>query len=462
MGYQNYTYATFPELVAALLLRLDDAYVGYTSSTGAGFVSPVEAALYVTEALQTLNAQASVWPVDFVLDWPAGGPGWQSVPAAAGSPRARTTTDESLYTLMAYHLLEPPPAAGVWQGTTQYTLQSLSDALQYRMDELLQVSGANVQNLLQASPTAGYRTTLPDATLALRRVRWAPAVLSGAAAYPLSREDRITTSAYGQPLTTETADPDSYMLTANAPLQFDVNTVPSVPGQWDMLVLAAGPTLAPPAPTVIPLPNDWCWAAKWGALADLLGNSPEGADRQRAAYCAKRHAAGMRAMLALPWLLQATATGLSTDTPAVREMDAYAPNWEQTWPQDDPQVVVGGLDLVAVAPFVAAPAPLLSTLLTVVGNAPVDPAQPVQLARDGVEAVLAYAQHLATFKNGGDTFAATLPLLTQFESYCRRENARYAALGIARPEMLQEGGRGESLDPRYQGEAAEVEEAQGA
>jgi hypothetical protein len=219
-----------------------------------------------------------------------------------------------------------------------------------------------------------------------------------------------------------------------------------------MLALESGAALAPPAATPLGLPDDWCWVAKWGALADVLANAPEGTDRMRAQYCLQRYERGLRAMRLLPWLLGASVARVPCGVTSVQEMDAYAQNWEQTWPLGDPQIVVGGVDLVALAPNVLPTGALTSALLTVVGNAPVPAADgdPVQLAQDGVDAVLAYAQHLAQFKQGGAEFAATLPLYQQFEAYCAATNARYAALGILRDEMLTEGSRGDVIDPRIE------------
>ena len=411
----SYTYVTFGALVTALLERLQDQYATYLTSAGAGFVTPAEATAYLQEALQTLNAQASLWNADYVLPFTAATP-WQSLAVLPASPRVRTVTDTDILTAMEYALLEPP-TGWTWTGTSQFTLADLSQALIARRDELLQASGANVVRLTGiGSPTAGVTTVLPDTALQLRRVRWVPATGLGYSPYALAREDAGTRDAYGPPVLTDTGEPESWLVTANAPLEFDVSTVPPVPGLWDLLLLEAGPAPAPPAATVLGLPNDWCWVAKWGALADCLSNSPERVDALRAKYCAARYAKGMRAMAELPWLLNVSVGAVATDSPSVQEADAYAQDWEEQWPAGDPQVVVGGMDLVALAPFVTAGT--VTANLTVVGNAPIDPTQSVQLARDGVDAVLAYAQHLAMFKCGGQEFAATLPLLQQFEDYC--------------------------------------------
>jgi hypothetical protein len=77
---------------------------------------------------------------------------------------------------------------------------------------------------------------------------------------------------------------------------------------------------------------------------------------------------------------------------------------------------------------------------------------PIQLSRDGVDAILAYAQHIAMFKLGGKDFFDTMPLFEQFEAYARTKNRQYAALGIFRPDVIDQGNRGEERDPRFQRE----------
>jgi hypothetical protein len=54
------------------------------------------------------------------------------------------------------------------------------------------------------------------------------------------------------------------------------------------------------------------------------------------------------------------------------------------------------------------------------------------------------------FKCGGAEFLATMPLLKQFEDYCAMQNRRYAALGIFRSDMLQEGNRADEMDRRFE------------
>lgn len=332
-----------------------------------------------------------------------------------------------------------------------YNIGILSGALQYRRDELLLQSAANPVNIFLPGPVLTQRTNLPDSTLDVFRVRRIPADSTFEMPYVLGREDVTSVNAFGPLLTIQPNPPDSWMITANPPLSFDVSCPPNQPGTWDTILLYSGEPFDPPGATLVNIPDDWTPAILYGALADVLANSPEGRDSARAKYCLQRYEQLKKAMLHLSWLVEALVADIPVDTPSYKEMDSWLQNWEARQPDDDPMIVVGGIDLVALAPFNPSTGVIVSSVLTVIGNAPIpanDSAQ-VQLSRDGVDALLNYAQHVASFKMGGQEFALTVPLFEQFEAYCRKKNAQYDALGIFRPEMLMEGNRADKVDPRF-------------
>jgi hypothetical protein len=431
-----FTYLTLAQLRGELLQRLEDPN---------GTFTPIpEANLYITEALRVLNSLTFAWAKNFNLNFNPGDR-WKTL-NFAGSPRQRTVTDSYLYTQIEAMLLEPMTGS-VWTGTTQYNLGLLSASLQYRRDELLLQSAANPFNLFQESPLLSTRSTLPDSTLDLFRVRWI--AQDSSMPYVLGREDVGTINAFDPQGGIEPGPPASWMLTSSPPLTFDLNNPPNQPGTFDMIVSYSGASFVPPAATLVGIPDDWTPALIYGVLADVLANSMEGRDSERAKYCLQRYEQLKKAMLHLPWLLDASIASISVDTPSYKEMDAWMQNWEQRQLPGDPQIVVGGIDFVALAPF--ATTTVVSSVLNVIGNAPipVNDGDFVQLARDGVDAVLNYAQHLASFKMGGTDFAATLPLYEDFEAYCRKKNGQYAALGIFRPSILAEGNRADGSDPRF-------------
>ncbi|MFZ3343319.1 MAG: hypothetical protein WA213_20750 [Terriglobales bacterium] len=435
----SYNYITWGQLRGELLQRLQDP--------GAVYTPAAEADIYLTESLRLLNSTTFLWNVDYVLSFNPGDT-WKTL-NVAGSPRQRTVTDTDLYDQMEAMLLEPM-SGGTWTGTNQYNIGILSAALQYRRDELLLQSAANPVNLLLESPLLSVRTNLPDSTLDVFRVRWI--AQDSSMPYVLGREDVGTANAFQPWRGAQPGAPDSWLITANPPLSFDCSCPPNQPGTWDTILSFSGASFAPPAATLVGIPDDWTPALVYGALADVLANSPEGRDAARSKYCLERYEQMKRAMLSLPWLIEASVASLSVDTPSYKEMDAWLQDWETRQPVDDPQIVVGGVDFVALAPFVPAGGAQVQAVLNVVGNAPIpanDDAE-VQLSRDGVDAVLAYAQHVASFKMGGANFAVTMPLLEQFEAYCRKKNAEYAALGIFRPDLLGEGSRADEADPRFE------------
>ena len=110
----------------------------------------------------------------------------------------------------------------------------------------------NVINQLAASPVNSQRTILLDSTLDLRRVRWIPdSSVTTESPYALGRGDVVSADAYGYSLAVQPGIPDSWRITANSPLQFDVSCPPAYPGQWDMLLLYGQNGLTPPTPSVL-------------------------------------------------------------------------------------------------------------------------------------------------------------------------------------------------------------------
>jgi len=110
----------------------------------------------------------------------------------------------------------------------------------------------------------------------------------------------------------------------------DVDLGPNVAGSYDVISLQAGANFVPPIPSPMNVPDDWAWLAKWGALADLLSRDSEATDRQRADYCLKRFQMGLQVMKQSNWLVSATINGMPVDTPSMRELDGYSPEWENT------------------------------------------------------------------------------------------------------------------------------------
>jgi hypothetical protein len=163
----TYSYITLTQAVAALALRLNDPnLVSYSFA---------ELAAYICESLRSWNALTSIWNADYAFNIaPPTASVWYALRGVAGYPRQQTVLDTDIYTIMEYHLLEPP-TGGTWTGTPQFSISDLSGALQRRRDEIIQISSCNPVSAPLASIPNTRRTALPDSVLQVIRNRFVPA-----------------------------------------------------------------------------------------------------------------------------------------------------------------------------------------------------------------------------------------------------------------------------------------------
>jgi hypothetical protein len=334
--------------------------------------------------------------------------------------------------MMEYMLLEPP-TGGTWTGTSQFTISDLSQALQRRRDEMLQISNCNqllLQNIALTPNTR--RTTLPDTIIDVERVRYLPVTGSPNTLY---RDDTVAQEFYEAGfLQMPSGTPQTFMLSSEPPLTWDVDIAPNRPGKYEAVVLESGTAFSPPTATLLGIPNDFAWALEWGALADLLGRESEATDQQRASYCLRRYQDGLNLLLKTPWAMLARVNGVACDMPSIVEMDRYMPEWDSTPTSFGPCVVLGGIDFLA--------APTGSGIgVTVLANAPVPSADTdyVQVSRSNWDVVLDLAQSLACFKMGGAEFQQGLELESRAIQACAVENSRLKSTGSFADILVQRG-----------------------
>jgi hypothetical protein len=490
-GYQWLTFLTARQQLAA---RLADS--------GNVFWTDTECGLYIVNALRMFNTLTFTWKQDFVFNSSSL---WNSLGTLINSPRLRTLTDTNCYTLMEYMLLEPP-TGGTWTGTSQFTINDFSTALQHRRDETLQISNCNQLLLPNIALTPNTRRTyVPDTVIDVERVRYLPlqATTTGTAAsaatsvtlasitgiatgqlvtgtnivyptivtevgstsitiYPattgvvsgtlkfytastLYRDDTIAQEFYEAPLYQQASGtPQTFMLTSEPPLSWDVDVPPNQPGAYEAVVLESGAAFSPPAATLLNVPNDFAWALIWGAIADLLGRESEATDRARATYCLRRYQDGLNLLLKTPWIMLAKVNGAAVDVPSIAAMDRYAPEWDSTPATFGPCVVAGGIDCIA--------APQGSGIgVTVLANAPVPSfdADYVQVSRSNWDIVLDLAQVFATFKQGGTEFQSALELESRAIQACAAENNRLKSMGSFSDILVQRGQAQDRNQERY-------------
>src|ERR1017187_436745 len=236
------------------------------------FWTSIECFAYIQMALREWNNLTEVWSQDFTFN-ASSTQTWYSTADLTGSPRLRTVTDDTIYTQMQLMLMEPPTGAGAWTGTNQFQLSDLQTALQRRQDEVIQATGCNIALLSPLATTPGtVRTILPDTFLEPRRIRFIPATGLGNP-ITLTREDTQAFQFFEAGYLTSQPSlfgPMSWSVASEPPLAFHVDAAPNVPGTYGVISLQSGTSFAPPASTVMSIPNDWAYLPMWGAFADLL------------------------------------------------------------------------------------------------------------------------------------------------------------------------------------------------
>lgn len=427
----NYSWIQLSTAVAQLSQRLSDSSNVFWSQS--------ECVIYIQQALRMYNLMTFTWKADYTYN---SSNLWNSLGSLAGSPRFRTQTDTDCYTQIEYMLLEPP-TGGTWTGTTQFGIASVSQALQTRRDEMIQIGNLN-QVLMPNIPLLPNtrRTVLPDTTVDVARVRYIP--VSGSPVM-LYRDDIVATEFYRVPLyQIPPSTPRIFGLTSQPPLAFDVDIAPSQPGTYEAIVLQTGTAFNPPTATLLGIPDDFSQFLIYGALADLLGRESEATDSARAEYCFKRYQDGLGLLQKIPWIMEGKVNGAAVNCDSIFTLDRYSPNWDSTPAKFGPVVVTGGVDFIA--------APVGSGIgVTCLANAPipVNNTDEVQVSRSNFDTILDLAQSLACFKMGGADWQQALELEARAVQACSSENTRLRSFGAFSDILVQRGQQEDRDQNRY-------------
>lgn len=450
----NFTYATADDAVDAVLARLYNE--GVSGQPAATFWTRAEVFLYVVESLRAWNAYTGFWRAEFTFDIDTvanHGSNWYDLTSQTNSLRPLTVTDQYLVNLIEYHLLEPQtsltPTSGtpaVWTGSAQFSLSQILDALTRRQNEALSISGCSIT---QASVAAAIqrRTTLTDSVLDIRRVAWVPIPSLGYVPMILRQSDIWQKQAF-DPAWTAAAQgyPQLWMESSEPPPSFDVDVIPAVPGNYDVLSVNAGSTFNATSAQTLSLPDDWSWIAKWGALADLLSRESNAKDAARAAYCQARFAQDCQILANSPAVLGLQLNGIPLFVDAVRNGDDFNPSWQAQTPAIPNSCYAAGLNLLGFPN----PDAIYGILASVVENAPVPTTGSdfIQVSKGDFDSIIDEAQHLAMFKCAGSEFARTVPLHQSFLAQAGLYNRKLAAMGQFNPDMRGISQREERRNPR--------------
>lgn len=418
-----YRYITFAQAKNQLAQRLDNPDKQFWTDTELG--------LYIEQALSIWNSLTSYWRVEFTFPT-VSGTVWYDITDPAVAPdttRPMTVTDVDLLTIMEYMLLEPPTGA-TWTGSLQFSVDDLLKAVQRRRDEILSNTSCTVNRHLTTASLTNTRTVLDDKTIDVRRVAWLPNTPT--ATYkntPLLPDDQFALQAYGSIYTARTSGtPGEYLQSAEPPISFDVDTLPAVAGQYEVLSVDAGADLTVLTPTVLNIPNDFAWVNLFGAMGDLFNRDGNAKDLLRAQYCNARYIHGNALLSRSPAVLYTLINGAPIELDSAQNVDNYRPRWQSTTATQPDTAIIAGLNLMG---FAVTPDAIYTVTVMTVRNTPLPSADGnyLQVGRDDLDVMLDYAQHIATLKMGGAEFMATMPLLQRFFAQALLYNSKLDELG---------------------------------
>lgn len=416
----TYQYITLAQAEQQLANRLYDSAMTFWTAA--------ELAAYLTESLRTWNALTNYWRGDFTF-LVQQGVVWYDLTDATNLPntlRPYTVTDADLYSLMLLHLLEPN-VTGInpYNGSLQFSAADFLAAVQRRRDEVLSVTGCTLTRRLIGA--AAGRTYLPDTVIDVRRMAYLPN--SPGMFNVVWADDTWSEQAFDPEYTVNPpGNPLTYLMSTEPPISVDTDAPPAFAGNYEFLTVEAGAALSATTPSTLLIPDDWTWVIKWGAMADLLGRESPAKDSPRAQYCEARYQMGLKLMASASALLALRVGNVPVQIDAVRGADLYNTSWEGRVQAAPDMCVHAGLNLIGINPPDSG---TYSLAATVVENAPI-PASGgafLQVSRGDLDAIIDYAQHLASFKLGGAEFTSTMPLLQRFLAQAKNYGLKLDELG---------------------------------
>ena len=423
-----YTTPTLAQAKADLASRLNDP----------SFIHWVEAELtvYLQEALRWWNAATAHWRTqdDFTGVMSTS---FYDLGTEIPDLRELTVTNWDLVTDMQYALLEPAAAGGTWTGTDQFSLAKLSTAIQGRRDQFLRETGSILTNAVTAvTPPASGRITLDEAVLTVRRAAWKPT--ASQLLQPMLRTDEWAANQFSPGWLQATELPFYYSVSVAPPLTVQIIPPTSAAGSLDLVSINKGAAVVSGTEAVLGISNDFAWAVKFGALADLLSNDGLALDPARSAYCESRWQEGVALAKKAPVVLAGRINGVTVRIGSLADADSYDTLW-QLLPGEPEGLLLAGQNLIATTPRVGGGGPYTITL-DVVQNAPIPTvdADILQVGQDIYDAILDYAQHLCLFKEGPGNLQIALGLLNRAQAAAGVELTVQQASQPSRRQLLHQ------------------------
>lgn len=413
-----YNQTTLAQLTTMLSIRLNSQ----------GFWTPNELRRYIIEALRTWQSFSQSYttrvsiptqPNVFFYDL------FKLIPSLTPS-----ITDQEII-IDVQQALQEPVSPTSWIGTEQYTYQGVVNAIQRSRNKFLLETGMvnSVFELPGPVPNTGTMSLNPS-TIDVRRVMWKDRFGN----YSLMFEsDEYTLSAANPNWFTTPGLPTDYTTLLQQPLVMQLSPPPLDIGMVNLITVESLPDLTPSAsPTILGIPDDFCWVIKFGALADLFWQDGPGQDESRAQYCDNRWQEGIKLARTSNFIRFGFQSGVPSFVDSIEEIDATEPTWMMKPPGIPTSLGVSGN--IAMTTPIPDNQPH-SMAFDIIPAFPIPGVTPgsngfVQAGREVLDVIVDYAQHLAYIKEGSLELKQSSGLYKNMMMLAAVQNDRFRAMSV--------------------------------
>lgn len=451
----TYTHTTFAQAKQRLASLLGD--------TGMVFYTDTELGLYIKEALRFWGLSSQYFRASGRFQTVAGQAFYdiRNIDDGVGNLlQSNTLTDRDLINDSLYQLVEPPISnwALGYQGSEMFSLNEISDLLAKSRDDLLRHSGVIYTETSYPLNIGTNRHDLEEETIHILRCSVDETASEGP--LPLWVIDYFQAQSTVDAISDNTPGrPKAFATNYTPTLALDLFPAPANPGDLLVYSVESGPAFNPTSvATLVGLPEDACWIARYQMMADLLNadglaNAPE-----MARYCLQRVEQGWDFLNMYQGLLWATLGGKRMTIASLGQLDSQRPGWQRS--SGAPR----SLHQLSWNLFACYPIPddeyVIEVELVRKAIVPSVDTDFIQVGTEQMDRIYDYAQHIATFKLQGSEFASTLPLLEETSQMALEHHALQAGAAINYPTQMRQAQQDRLMRPYRRREAVEQIQAE--
>jgi len=369
-----------------------------------------------------------------------------------------SVTDDQLLSEIQAHFLEPQ--SNPWTGSDQFSIPAISSSMNNVRDQFLLDSGIYIQRpaFTSVSPMTG-RLQLPQSTIDIRRAAWQDS--STLKTWSLYRNDEYAMTSYLPSWAQTPGLPQSYSVALTPPVELQLMPAPTNAGTPDLCITESGPqlNLNPSSPVILGVPDDLCWAVKYGTMEQLLTSDGNVRDPARAKFCGDLYDLGVSLARNPVTTLQVSINDVPIQTCSIDDLDKYNTNWQNTLGVPNRAAMVGANLLVLCGDSANSTSGVpdsngpYGVTIDLARSFPVpDPLNPtttfLQVGLELINPILDMAQHICSLKMEGPEFQQTLALRNNFLRACARVNGGLRSNVFYNLLLNQPAARQDMLVPR--------------